>query len=60
MKKCSQCKKRLGAASEFECRRCGDAFCAAHRLPEDHTCKNPENSPVLLPPPVVPPKIQKI
>lgn len=34
---CGKCGKRLGVVN-FEC-KCGERFCARHRLPESHACK---------------------
>ncbi|MHA1131282.1 MAG: AN1-type zinc finger domain-containing protein [Candidatus Helarchaeota archaeon] len=38
MTKCSKCGKEV--YMPFICNYCGEAFCAEHRLPENHNCKN--------------------
>jgi len=40
MTQCSKCKKEV--YMPFICRFCGASFCADHRLPENHSCKNIE------------------
>jgi predicted nucleic acid binding AN1-type Zn finger protein len=32
------CKKKAGLG--FDCAYCKNNFCAEHRMPEDHTCKD--------------------
>ncbi|MHA1651875.1 MAG: AN1-type zinc finger domain-containing protein, partial [Candidatus Helarchaeota archaeon] len=38
MTKCTKCGKEV--YMPFICNYCGNAFCADHRLPENHNCKN--------------------
>jgi AN1-type zinc finger and ubiquitin domain-containing protein 1 len=35
--RCSHCAKKTGLTTSFSC-KCGSAFCAAHRYPEEHLC----------------------
>jgi hypothetical protein len=36
-KRCAECKRKL-MLSDMTCSRCGERFCAGHRLPEEHQC----------------------
>jgi len=58
--KCPNCKKRVASAVAFLCKWCTQSYCSACRLPEGHTCPSMKQEPVVLPAPVVAPKLQPI
>lgn len=57
--KCSQCKKRLQLGLSFPC-TCEKTYCLTCRLPEAHTCPTPPKKPLVLPPAVIAPKVEKV
>lgn len=57
--KCPHCKKRV-IAPGFQCKWCTQTHCSACRLPECHACSAKKQEQVVLPDPVVAPKLERI